>query len=121
MYESLNIAFTLRVKLYRDEASIVVRVFDNLPQRQDGKFPLDCEVRQGGRTIFPRGSFVIGLPPIHGTDSADAKRAVLSWLSVKPGDTDREFFESYTDDQIDFVIRNGEALSLEAERRYSRD
>ena len=38
--------------------------------------------------------------------------ALLGFLSLKPGDTDKEYFEDYTQQQLAFVIQHGEYLSL---------
>ena len=105
-----NLAFELRVRVYRDAPTIIIRAYDNV--RVNGRNGLDVEVRHGGRTIFPRGSFVIGLPFHASTDGAAAKAAVLGWLGSAGG------FEGYTPDQIDWVHEYGEVLAAEAEARY---
>lgn len=37
---------------------------------------------------------------------------LLMFLSLKPGDTDKEYFENYTQEQLDFANKHGEYLSL---------
>ena len=77
-----------------------------------------CQLRFDGRTIFDPESFAIGMPPWDSIDGPKAKAAVLGWMSVKPGDTDDDFFEDFTPEQLDFVQQYGEALSLAREERF---
>ena len=41
--------------------------------------------------------------PMSGPYSLDSLLGLLSFLTVKPGDTDDEYFEKYTQDQLDFT------------------
>jgi hypothetical protein len=61
----------------------------------------------------------IGIAPSDPIDSDAALRAVLGWLTLKPGDTDSEFFERYTPEQMAFAEGPAEELqmwSIEPER-----
>jgi hypothetical protein len=52
---------------------------------------------------------------------ADATVAgVLAFLSLKPGDTDAEYFEEYTPEQLAFARAEGENLSLYVEELEPR-
>ena len=52
---------------------------------------------------------------------ADATVAgLLAFLSLKPGDTDPEYFEGYTPEQLAFARAQGENLSLHAEELEPR-
>lgn len=37
---------------------------------------------------------------------------------MKPGDTDAEFFENYTEEQLDFVSTNSDEIAMLSESRY---
>jgi len=52
-----------------------------------------------------------GVSPMHCIDSADALLGLLSFLTLKPGDTDAEYFDSYTPDQLDWC-KSSEAEDL---------
>lgn len=54
----------------------------------------------------------IGCSPLHRVGSDDCLRMVLGFLSLRPGDTDPDFFDGYTEDQLAWVVANGEELSL---------
>jgi len=41
--------------------------------------------------------------PMHADDSDDALRALLGFLTLRPGDTDREYFDGYTPAQLAFA------------------
>ncbi len=49
--------------------------------------------------------------PGFASDSDDSLRSLLGFLTLKPGDTDSEYFESYTDEQRAFASSHGEELS----------
>lgn len=55
-----------------------------------------------------------GASPMHAIDSEECARALLGFLSLRPGDTDAEYFENYTPEQMEFAQAHGETLSLYA-------
>ena len=109
--------FELRVKPHRDRPVIIVRAWEG-GFRHPNRTRLDVEVRQDGAVIFPRGSLWCGIPSHQSIDGIDAKELVLSLVGMKPGDTDRDYFDSYTADQLAWAEEFGEALSCEREARY---
>jgi hypothetical protein len=50
--------------------------------------------------------------PLHADDSDETLRSLLGFLTLRPSDTDREYFENYTERQMDFVRNHAEALSM---------
>ena len=114
MYENENIAFTLRLRPWRDRPMIVVRVWDDAYPR------LDVEVRQGGKVVFPAGQLYCGLPRYgtHSSDGGYARRLVCDLVGMVPGDTDADYFEDYSAEQLAWARANGEAVRCEGEVRY---
>lgn len=114
-----NIAFTLRVRLYlpeHDKRLITITAYDNLGWDSAGRVRLTVEVRHGGKVIFPLGQLTCAL---HGTsDGIEARELAMSLVAMRPGDTDPDYFEGYTEAQIDWVTAHGEALGMEREIRY---
>jgi hypothetical protein len=53
-----------------------------------------------------------GVAPSHPIDSDDALRGLLGFLTLKPGDTDAEYFAEYTPEQHEFAENEAEALQL---------
>ena len=63
-----------------------------------------------GDVIFSGTDFVGS--PMHADDSDETLRALLSFLTLRPGDTDRDYFDGYTERQIAFRDCDAEALSM---------
>jgi hypothetical protein len=66
-----------------------------------------------GATIFEGEDFCGS--PLHADDSDETLAALLGFLTLRPGDTDREYFDAYTPAQLDFAESEGEYLGLLAE------
>lgn len=56
--------------------------------------------------------------PLHATDSDDTVAGLMGFLTLKPGDTDREYFQDYTPAQMAFVGEHAEALSSYCVERF---
>jgi hypothetical protein len=59
--------------------------------------------------------------PCHAIDSDDAVRGLLGFLTLRPGDTDPEYFEKYSPTQIVYCIQHAEALSCYVYDRFGED
>jgi hypothetical protein len=71
-----------------------------------------------GKPLFELGSTWVGVPSHSSLDGIYTKEAVLSCLAMKPGDTDREYFESYTPEQLAWAESHGEELFMVKDSRY---
>lgn len=103
----------------KGDAAIVIRAFDG--EHQDpktGHRRIDAELRQGGEVIFPRGATYCAVNRWTSIDGLAAKELVMSLFAMKPGDTDPDYFDGYTQRQLEWAERNGEYLGLEREARY---
>lgn len=60
------------------------------------------------RVIFQGDDF--GASPLHAIDSDETCAALLGFLTLRPGDTDKEYFENYTPEQMEFAETHAEAL-----------
>lgn len=56
--------------------------------------------------------------PTHASDGDAAIGALLGLLTMRPGDTDTDYFKDYTPEQLEFASQHAESLSCEAERRF---
>lgn len=90
------------------------------PEQPTGHTTIYAALKMPGArgALFPIGWSWVGVPRGTVIDGPKAKEAVLSLFAMKPGDTDPEFFENYTSDQLAFVNRWGEELSMLAAERY---
>lgn len=113
--------FTLKVKLSGGTAIMTAWDAGMMPPNHT---KLDCELRwkpKGAKVselLFPRGATWCGIPGHQTVDGDDAKECVMSLFAMKSGDTDPDYFESYTDEQMNWADTYGEELSLEAMGRY---
>ena len=53
-----------------------------------------------------------GCSPLHAIDSNQAVAALLGFLSLRPGDTDAEYFDDYSPEQLEWAETRGELLGL---------
>jgi hypothetical protein len=75
-----------------------------LVQEQEGKAPI---VLFAGKDFSPGHSTAI--------DSDSCVEGLMGFLTVKPGDTDDDYFKDYTRAQLAFCAEHAEALSSEIE------
>jgi len=70
-----------------------------------------------GEPIFDTtlNSAPMGVSPLYAVDSDEALRALLGFLTLRPGDTDREYFDGYTPAQLAFAEGDAEYLQLYAD------
>lgn len=108
--------FTLRIKTR--EGMIVINAYDANNVGSYGHSRVDIEVKQNGKVIFKRGDLYVGIPSGHSIDDGYVKEAVLSCVAMKPGDTDREYFDSYSQEQLDWANQYGEDLDMIRMDRY---
>lgn len=77
-----------------------LRVFD-IQTSRGGKNFLGYEFKVGRKIIFEGRDY--GCPPSYSIDSLKVAYSILSFLTLRPGDTDKEYFEDYTQEQMDFA------------------
>lgn len=58
--------------------------------------------------------------PMHAIDSDATLRSLITFLSLRPGDTDDEYFEDYDEDQLDWADEWGETLSMWSDEDYGQ-
>jgi hypothetical protein len=77
-----------------------LRLYDTGRTGQYGKARLAYRFRDKGKLIFEGDDFFCS--PLHAIDSLDSVYSLLAFLSLRPGDTDSEYFESYTPEQMNW-------------------
>jgi len=95
-----------------------LELFDTARSDWRGQTRLAYSFRDGGKVIFEGEDFAGS--PLHADDSDETVAALLSFLSLRPGDTDRDYFDSYTPEQLDWARANGEELSFLAHEMEER-
>src|SRR5437667_2117918 len=56
--------------------------------------------------------------PLHAWDSDETVAAIMGFLTLRLGDTDREYFDNYTAEQMEFRDSHAEALGCEVYSRF---
>ncbi len=72
-----------------------------------------------GSVLFAGSDFACS--PMICIDSDECLRSLLGFLTLKPGDTDREHFDNYTPEQLAFAEGDAESLqtwSMEGDSEY---
>jgi hypothetical protein len=62
-----------------------------------------------------------GCSPLDSIDGDGCIRALMGFLTLKKGDTDADYFEKYTERQLQFTREHAEALSCEVAVRFGED
>lgn len=112
--------FGFRIRLHG--GLCVIRAYDaNHTDPKTGHMRIDAELVFNGKRIFQRGDTYCAVNQWTAIDSDAAKALVLSLFAMKPGDTDADYFASYTPEQLEFASDHGEELTCEREARFGED
>jgi hypothetical protein len=77
-----------------------------------GRPRLAYELRDRGELIFAGDDFYPS--PLYAYDGDEAVAALLGFLSLRRGDTDRQCFDRYTNRQLAWAYERAEALAMAA-------
>jgi hypothetical protein len=69
-------------------------------------------VADGARWVLVFSGEGFGAPPAHDLDSDAVLAAIVGFFSLRPGDTDADYFDRYTRSQLAFAEECGEELAL---------
>jgi hypothetical protein len=85
-----------------------------------GRTVIGYALSDNGQTIFQGADFRGS--PRDADDSNNTLAALLTFLSLRPGDIDCDYFDGYSPRQLDWAEESGEALAMLAEElRLSPD
>lgn len=71
----------------------------------------------GKRTVLFEGDD-FGCSPMHCVDSDESIAGLMGFLTLRPGDTDREYFDNYTPEQLAYCEQHAEMLSCYVMDRF---
>ena len=90
-----------------------LELFDTYRTDSYGKCVLAFKFYHDDELIFEGDDFHAS--PLHAIDSDQTVGGLLNFLSLRPGDTDQEYFEGYSTRQMEWCRAHGEALSWHVE------
>lgn len=93
-----------------DGQGFVLQIFDTRSTDHLGKSRLAYRFLHNDKLIFEGDDFCAS--PMNSIDGLQTVAALLSFLSLQDGDTDEEYFDSYTPEQIEWRDAYAEDLSL---------
>ena len=102
-------------KPYRSGPSFTLTVWD-LYMPRHGKLRLGYRLASRGSVLFEGTDFEAGWGCT--ADSDEVVRGIMGFLCLRPGDTDAEYFQHYTEEQLNFCNEHAEALGMEVEARF---
>jgi hypothetical protein len=87
-------------------------LWDTFTQDRHGKSILGFAFYEPGveEPLFEGEDY--GASPMHAIDSDDTLRGLLGFLTLRPGDTDREYFQHYSPRQLAWAQAEAEELSM---------
>jgi hypothetical protein len=86
------------IRVWRRDG-FVLKLYDlQRPHRGGPQHALAYKLFDNGRLIFKGEDY--GCSPLHAIDSIECVCGLLSFLSLRPGDTDAEYFANYTPEQL---------------------
>ena len=105
-----------------DFDTVKVKLFDD-HNYTTGRHYLNYELWDDGQLIFSGNDY--SPSPMDAIDSDEAITGILAFLTLVPGDTDDEYFETYEDEQLEWAgSANSENLKLmlfDFEEKYFGD
>ena len=115
---STDIVRRVRLSPYRKGAGPTFTLTLSATNRTDwrGQTILAYRLSEGRRIIFEGDDFTGS--PLDTDDSDETIAALMTFLTLRPGDTDAEYFSSYTDAQREFASEHAEILSWYCATRF---
>ena len=101
--------------------TFILHVFDLNSYDRMGKARLGYELRireNGNKSIILFKGEDFACSPMHGVDSNETVKSLMGFLILRPGDTDQEYFDSYSVGQLAYCNKHAEALSLAVMNKF---
>ena len=84
-----------------------------------GQTKLGYRLNMDGVILFSGADFCGS--PLHADDADQTIASLMGFLTLRPGDTDRDYFDNYTPAQLDFCSQHAESLACEVLNRFGED
>jgi len=84
--------------------------------RLKAKYP---DSREPAVSLFEGNDFAGS--PLHADDSNETVKALMNFLTLRPGDTDADYFAKYTPLQLAYCSDYAESLAMEVLHRFGEE
>lgn len=91
-------------------------IWDTHKTTDNGKCCLGYQLKMDKEILFEGED--LGNSPLHAVDSDATVSSLMGFLTLHPGDTDKEYFDKYTPAQLDYCSEHAEFLSCEVMNRF---
>lgn len=88
-------------KIRHRQNGTILTTYDTYKTDRMGRYILRYTFKKDGTILFSGSDFCCS--PTHSIDSDEACIALLGFLCLRLGDTDKEYFENYADIQMDWA------------------
>ena len=85
----------------------------------DHRTVVGYELKMSGKVLFSGEDFYPSLSESIDGDAAVA--SLMTFLTLRPGDTDSDYFANYTADQMSYAETHAESLSCEVLNRFEKE
>jgi hypothetical protein len=102
---------TIEFDPYLDGPKFTLSMWDTERYDSHGKTILAYEFTMNGEVVFEGEDFACS--PLHAVDSDAALAGLMGFLTLRPGDTDPDYFAGYSPEQLAFAREHAEALQME--------
>lgn len=96
--------------------TFALTIWDTGRYDRRGQTVLGYRLNMDGALLFQGEDFAGS--PCHADDADETVAALMSFLTLRPGDTDRAHFDTYTPRQLAFCDHHAEALSATCFDRF---
>ncbi len=95
------------------EGAFRLELYDTWTSDRYGKCVLGYKFFHNDVLVFEGNDFCPS--PLYSIDGDATVAALLSFLALRPGDTDREYFADHSEAQVAFSVAHGEELGMLAD------
>lgn len=91
-------------------------VYDTYKRDHMGKYVLAYRLTMDGNDLFTGADFACA--PGHSIDGNGCIESLMGFLTLRPGDTDADYFEKYTTEQKEYCEQHADQLACEVQNRF---
>lgn len=110
--------------VYRQGPIFTLSIVDSKYSFEDDREYIHYRLRMKpwiGKSVILFEGFDFGCSPQFSIDSDETIASIMNFLTLRPRDTDQEYFENYTPKQLAYCDEHAELLGYEVYTRFGGD